>query len=478
MQRRATRSWLLFAMEGGVSSVASVLSVILMARFIPPEDFGLFALSVGIVLTSNTAVEALLQDAIVQRPDLTHEHEQTAFTFSLSIGIAAYLACIAAAWPLAQLFGEPRFVWVFLATALMLPISGFGTVSIARLRRNFRFRPITISYAVGRLGGAVLGPVLAVLGAGVWALVVQHLLFITVYAATAVVLEPPRYRLRIVRARLSELAVVALPRLAIGVVRDGQIRLFMIILGVLLDVRSVGFVGMAVRLVDALLAMFQERFYKISLSLYAMHQDNPERLRGAYVDAMRMFFVIAVPMLTGIVAVAPVAIPILLGETWRPIIPMVQVLGVAALCQVAIYNTDGLAIALGRPLMAAKFMVMSLALMVAALLAIRPSSPIIAIVVWYAPALLLAPLWARVITEMTGWTARDIATPLLGSFLCGWSMAFGVWWLGTVLSGQLQPIVLLAIQVCVGGIIYVGLSAVLNRPALALIWRSVRPSSG
>jgi PST family polysaccharide transporter len=464
-------------MEGGVSSVASVLSVILMARFIAPEDFGLFALSVGIVLTSNTAVELLLQDAVVQRQDLTREHEESAFTLSLAMGLGGYLLCVAAAWPLARLFGEPRFVPVFLATALMLPLSGLGTVSIARLRRNFRFQPITISYAVGRLSGAILGPVLAILGAGVWALVTQHLLFIIVYAGTAMALEPPRYRLRIVRARLNELSVVALPRLAIGLARDGQIRLFTIILGVLLDVRSVGFVGMAVRLIDALLALFHERFYKISLSLYAMYQDDQERLRAAYADAVRMFFVIIVPILAGIVAVAPAAVPVVLGETWLPIIPMVQVLGVITLCHVAIYNTDALFVALGRPITAAKFFVLSLAAMVVVILAIRPGAPIVAMVVWYAPPLLLAPLWFRILKDLTGWSARDIVRPILGSLLCGALMAAVVWWCGSLLAGMLQPVGLLAIQIAIGGFVYAGLSAALNRPALVLIWRSVRPLS-
>jgi O-antigen/teichoic acid export membrane protein len=475
LQLRAARSWLLFAAEGGVSSVASVISIILMARFIPPEDFGLFALAIAIVQVANTFVELLFQDAVVQRPDLTHDHERTAFTCSLALGVVAYLACFAAAWPLAGLFGDPRFVWVFLATALTLPINGAATVSIARLRRGFRFDPITISYAIGRLGGAALGPILAILGWGVWALVIQHLLFVAVYAATGLALESPRYRLGISRARLRELAPVALPRLALAIVRDGQIRLFTAALGVLLDVRSVGYVGMSIRLVDAFLALFQERYYKISVSLFAVHQHDREQLQAAYRDAMGMFLLMAVPMLAGITATAPTMVPVILGETWRPIVPIVQVLGFVALWQVAIYNMDSLAVALGRPLITAKFFVLCLVTMVVTIAVIQPVTPLAAIAAWNAPLFLLMPIWVRAIIGLTGWSARDIFEPIAAPFLCGTLMAILVWWLGEALSGQLRPTLLLASQVGAGAVIYGALSAVLNRPAVRLLWRAVRP---
>src|SRR5512135_725450 len=90
------------AAEGGASTLLSAISLFAMAYVVGPTSVGVFALAFGIVDTINMIVEFLFQDVLIQRDKLTREHENTAFTIAVVLGIAGFVILVLAAGPLTE----------------------------------------------------------------------------------------------------------------------------------------------------------------------------------------------------------------------------------------------------------------------------------------------------------------------------------------------------------------------------------------
>src|SRR5262245_8459886 len=106
LQRASVRGMVWLGIEGGGTLVLSLITLFAMGRIVGPRDFGLAALGIAIAQFAGLFGEKLLQDAMVQRHELTPEHESTAHCASFAMGVLGLLFCIAAAVPLAHAFDQ------------------------------------------------------------------------------------------------------------------------------------------------------------------------------------------------------------------------------------------------------------------------------------------------------------------------------------------------------------------------------------
>ena len=82
------RSLLWSGLETVGTVLIGLLSVIVIARFIGPVDFGLAAIGLGLTLIFIVFISSLVHDGLVRSPDYTERQLDSAFTFSLLAGAA------------------------------------------------------------------------------------------------------------------------------------------------------------------------------------------------------------------------------------------------------------------------------------------------------------------------------------------------------------------------------------------------------
>ncbi|HEY7771043.1 oligosaccharide flippase family protein, partial [Longimicrobium sp.] len=159
----------------GTSVVQGLLQFatgVLLARLLPPADFGLVALALVVTGLATLVADLGLGPAIVQRRELTPRHLRTAFSASilLGLGITALVALLA---PVAGvLLASPQLPGVLAVQSLLFVMGAFGVVPRAILQREMRagslFTVSVVSYVVGY---AIAVTALALAGFGVWSLV-------------------------------------------------------------------------------------------------------------------------------------------------------------------------------------------------------------------------------------------------------------------------------------------------------------------
>ncbi len=396
----ASRSLLWAALESGGLSVLSLAVLLIVARLIGPSELGAFAIALGAVQILTLIVEMLVHDAIIQRRELDKDHLSTAFWTTMLLGLALAVACWFGADTFANLFDNPK-VGLFLAIlGLGLPLSGIAIVPIARLRRGMRFKALALRSLYGRLAAALTAIALAALGYGIWALIAQHLMQLAI--GTILVCHAGGWRpsFRYVPARLGELVSFGAFSLATRSLWVTSVRLFTLAVGTVLGVAAAGYLSIASRIVDTLFDLLAGAADNFALPFFSRRQDNLPSLVSAYSTATEFSTLLTQPLFGGLALCAAPLVLVLLGETWLPAVPLVQVLAVGAMLQFLVLFGQAALNALGRPALIFMVSLVSVAMVPAGFLIAPPATAFDAVVLWVSRIAVGGPLMFAVICQL------------------------------------------------------------------------------
>ncbi|GAA1376020.1 lipopolysaccharide biosynthesis protein [Catellatospora chokoriensis] len=177
---RAAVLWSYVLTIGRFGTTAAV--TVIMARFLSPHEYGVMALAMVWVTFGQTLAMHGPGQAVVQREDVDDSHFDAAFWSTLGTG-AALAAVFAVGAPLwAALNDTPDLIPVSLVLAPVMVLNAMVVVPDAILRRQLRFRSLSVRWLVAGLVSGGVGVLGAVLGWGVWALVAQQVVMSVISA--------------------------------------------------------------------------------------------------------------------------------------------------------------------------------------------------------------------------------------------------------------------------------------------------------
>lgn len=332
-------------------TVLQTATLVVLGRVLDPSDFGLLAMMVLVTGFAGIFAAMGLGEALVQRTDSTREQLSSLYWANIGLGLVVY-ALIWIATPLvASMFGEPTLVRMLPVISLVFVIGSWGSQFRALLQKALHFRTLALINLVATGSGSATAVLLAIAGYGVWSLVwgqiinaaVGTLLLVTV-AVRARWLPSLEFRLGPIKDYLS-FGVFLLGSNAVNYLSSRSDQL---VIGVVLGSQALGFYSMAFNLVVRPIMLINPVLTQVAFPVFARVQEDIERLKRGYLRMLRILASINGPLLIGFAAIAPIAIPFVLGNKWVPIIPLVQILAVYSFVR-SMGNAGGsLVLAVGR----------------------------------------------------------------------------------------------------------------------------------
>jgi lipopolysaccharide exporter len=288
-----------------------------LARLLTPTAFGLIAFAGVFLRFVDYFAKAGITQALIQKPHLSREDVRAAFALSSGLGVAFALLVLLAA-PVAGVLGQdPDLVPVLRWLTLGLALQGLGAPATALLRRDLRFQQLAGisvgSYVVGYVG---VGLAMALLGAGVWALVgatVTQTAFASL-AAYALVRHP----LRPTAARSSYRAILRFgARVSVvGFLEFLQSNLDTLAVGRWAGTSQLGLYNRANLLAYLPAQHLSSGFSQVLFPSFAAIQFDLRRLRGAYLSAVGIAAAIVLPLNAGMAVAGREIVLVVLGDQW------------------------------------------------------------------------------------------------------------------------------------------------------------------
>jgi polysaccharide transporter, PST family len=160
----------------GVNVVVQVVSTIVLARMLLPEDFGLVAMVSAVTGFASIFIDLGTRDAFTQRGKVT-EGEASAL-FWITFGVAFVFAAIVSlsGKPLAHFYDEARLPSIALAMSLTFILPGLYFQQQALMRRALMFQKLALIDVGANLLSTAISIMLAYFGYGYWALVWKFVL--------------------------------------------------------------------------------------------------------------------------------------------------------------------------------------------------------------------------------------------------------------------------------------------------------------
>ena len=157
----------------GVRFVLQTVSLVLLARVLTPADFGIVAMVTAITGAAELIRDFGLSLAAVQAKELDDAERTNLFWANVGIGTVCSVAVLLATPLIVGLYGEQRLAGIVLAVAGVFVVSGATTQFRAELTRSMRFTALATADIAAQAVGIVVAVVLALSGAGYWAVVAQ-----------------------------------------------------------------------------------------------------------------------------------------------------------------------------------------------------------------------------------------------------------------------------------------------------------------
>ena len=320
----------------------SFVSVAVLARLLLPEDFGLVAVAASYVAIVEGLSDFDVNRALVQSRDEDRELYDSAWTLSCVRGVVAAIVMVAVS-PLA---GDPRVGAAVLVLAVAPFLDGLANPRFVMFERELDYSRLALQTLVARLVSFAVTLGVALTWRSYWALIYGMLASSVVGLVLTYVLRPYRPRLTLKRWRkiLSFSGWMSLANL----VTTLSMRTDRIIVARLLGVSETGYYFMAQRIGMMPTAELISPLQRVLFPSFSQIALQPERLRRAVSESINVLASLGLPAALGFSLVARDFVPLVLGERWRPIVPLLVVLVPFLGLRAMLSMTQPCVMALGR----------------------------------------------------------------------------------------------------------------------------------
>jgi O-antigen/teichoic acid export membrane protein len=325
----------------------AIASMVVLARLLAPTDFGLVGyawLVIGLVelLTPVATDSALIRDQAAGRSEY-----DGAWTINAIRGLIVGVLVAAMAAPAAAYFRDARVEPILYWLAMMPLLRGLENVGTVEFRKKLEFDRQFVFRLSSRLAGTLATVIVAFTWRSYWALVVGAL----VQCATALALSyglhayRPRPDLRGERGLLRFTGWLALHDIANGIAD----RLPGFVVGRIGDPSALAFLSTARDVADMGVNELRAPMRAALFPGLAKLAGEPERLRAALVESTGVLALLSLPLPLGLTLLAPDLVPLLFGEKWLPMVPVLQVLSVSGTLSALFTNSHLLLLIVNKP---------------------------------------------------------------------------------------------------------------------------------
>lgn len=456
-----------FGERFGVQASQFVLQIVL-ARLLAPEHYGVLSMMVIFTTLANVFIQRGFNTALIQNKDVTEEDYSSVFWVTMGIAGLIYGVLFFSAPLIADFYNMPDLVKPFRVLCLMLFPGGLNSIQLAKVSRAMDFKKVFRSNLVAILVSAVVGIAMAAAGAGLWALVAQNVVNVAVACLVMwfTVRWRPRFKCNV--ARVKVLFAYGWKLLVSGLLDTLYQDLRSLVIGKKYDSGTLGFYDRGKQFPQFIINAINLTVQSVMLPALSAEQDDKDRVKAMMRNSIVLSSYIVFPVMAGLAAVAEPLVLILLTEKWLPCVPYLQIYCLSlALYPVNSCNLQAIN-AVGRSDTFLKLEIIKKLYGVTLLVA--------AVIFFDSP---IAIALTGVLTSWIGWFVnaspnkklvnysyfeqiQDVLPTLLIALLM-----FGCTWAITLL--KVSPILQISIQVVIGVVVYVLLSAITRNRAYRMV---------
>ena len=300
-----------FSMQG-----VQFLIMIIMARLLTPKDYGLIGMLAIFLAVAQSLIDSGFSQALIRKQDRTDVDNSTVFYFNIVVSSALYLTLFIAAPFVADFYNQPELTSVMRVVCLGVILNSLAVVQRALLTVRIDFKTQAKASLSAAVISGCIGIVLAYCGFGVWSLVVQQLLNLSVNTLLLWIFSKWRPIAVFSWKSFHELFAFGSKLLASGLLDTLYRNIYPIVIGKLFSASNLGHYTRAHQFSEFPSSNVTGIIQRVTYPILCGIQDETERLEAVYRKFLKLSAYVVFPLMIELSAVARPFIDIVLGTQW------------------------------------------------------------------------------------------------------------------------------------------------------------------
>ena len=307
-----------------VSRLIGLVSTLILARLLVPEDFGITAMAAVVLGLMATLLDLGVNIALVRNAQATPEHYHSAWTLRLMQALVIAVALLAAAPIAGEYFRDERVTPVLMLMALNVVIGSLENIGIITFQKESRFGREFQFVLINRLFSFACTVSLALALRSYWALVLGSTLGALFSVAHSYVAHPMRPR--ICTAKLRELFAVSQWMLVQNIGGYFDLNLHKLLVGRRDDTATMGAYSIASELASMPSSELLQPLNRVLFPAFVAIKHDLAQLKRTFLLAQSLQVMIAMPAAVFLALLAAELVPVLLGQQWGKAVPLLEIL--------------------------------------------------------------------------------------------------------------------------------------------------------
>ena len=461
-------------MERIAAQVVSVIVGIILARLLTPDEYGIISIVMIFITLCDVFVTSGFGTALVQKKEVSSVDYNTTFWLSFGISLVLYIILFFFAPHIARFYYLELLTPIIRVFGIRLILTSLNTIQIAKVQREMAFKKYFISTISGTVVSCVIGVAMAFSGYGVWALVAQYLsnTFTATVIFSFVCGWLPRFQFSF--QKVKEIWRFGSKVLGANLIRTGVLEMQSFLVGKCFGAADLAVMDQGKKYPSLLVSNVNSSISNVMLPFFSKSQDRMDALKENLRRTIKISNFILAPLLLGFCAVAPTFVDVFLTSKWSACIPYIQIFSIMYLTRPLTMICHQVLLAINKAGVAMWLMVVINSVTLGgALISALLLKDMFCIAVFLLIADIIALVGFMISMKIyLSWRIKEQLIDVLPPILRAVIMCLIVWSLPYYF--KVSGVVLLVLQILVGVVIYIALSALFRDDSFLWFFRKVK----
>ncbi|MBO4530135.1 MAG: lipopolysaccharide biosynthesis protein [Paludibacteraceae bacterium] len=302
------------------------LVMLVMARILTPDDYGLVGMAAIFIAIANSLIDSGFSQALIRKQNRTDVDKSTVFYFNIVVSVVLYGIIFVVAPFVSDFYKMPSLTWVVRMICLACIVNSFGVVQRAEFFTNMDFKSLTISSLIASIISGFVGIYMALYGYGVRALVVQQVISAVVSNLVLWFLSKWRPLLVFSGESFDELFSFGSKLMLSGLLDTAYKQIYPIVIGKLFSASSLGNYNRACHFAQFPSSNLTSIMQRVTYPVLCSIQNEDDRLRDIYRKFLKVSAFVVFPLMMLLSALSFPMVDVLIGEKWRFCSELLQII--------------------------------------------------------------------------------------------------------------------------------------------------------
>ncbi|WP_414754031.1 lipopolysaccharide biosynthesis protein [Anabaena sp. CCY 9910] len=299
-------------------------TTVTLARMFSSQDYGAMALIYTIFEFANVfTLRGGIGAKIIQADEKDlNTICNTSFWLNLILGISVFFCQCIAAFPIAQFYGNQQLVFPICTLAVVYLIYPIYMINSALIERDNHLKITALCNAIQAFVGNVITVVFALLGMGIWAIVLPIVFSTPVWFIVTWMNNSWRPPTKFSLDKWREVTSFGKNILAVEFLNKIRNNLDYLIVGKFLGTEQLGIYFFAFNAGSGISINVINTFMSALFPYICAVRENLTEFKQRYVNSLKKILSFVIPIILAQAILAPIYVPIVFGEKWTTAVPI------------------------------------------------------------------------------------------------------------------------------------------------------------